>query len=45
MQLITKKGEQLEPIKSKVEALVEGWLEDAPAITQKIIDGEVGVYY
>ncbi len=45
VQLITKKGEQLEPIKSKVEALVEGWLEDAPAITQKIIDGEVGVYY
>lgn len=45
VQLITKKGEQLEPIKSKVEALVDGWLEDAPAITQKIIDGEVGVYY
>ncbi|MBI5159355.1 methionine adenosyltransferase [Candidatus Micrarchaeota archaeon] len=45
VQLITKKGESLEPIKSKVEALVDGWLEDAPAITQKIIDEEVGVYY
>lgn len=42
--LLMKKGERIEKIRSKVKEVIDGWLEDAPTVTEMIINGEVTLF-
>lgn len=42
--LLMREGERIEKIRLKVREVVDGWLEDAPTITEMILSGEVTLF-
>jgi S-adenosylmethionine synthetase len=43
-QILTKPGVNINSIKPDIEAIIDGWLEKTPTITEKVIRGELSTF-
>jgi len=43
-QILTNPGATIKPIRSDVEAIIDGWLEEITTITEKVIRGELSTF-
>ena len=43
-QILTKPGYDIKSIKPDVEGIIDEWLEKTPAITEKVIRGELSTF-
>ena len=43
-QVIMKKGYDFERVKGKIEAVIEGWLDDIEKITEMVVEGKLRTF-